>query len=534
MKNRIALKYFKNITILNTTSRFVSTTLSLIIAYSISQVLSNINKVGSKTTVFLISFLGFSVLQLFWNYIFGIKMAKMQSKVSQNFKEFVYLQMLNNKENREKNAQTADFLVLLDKDAGQISSYYTEDIPAMIQAFFGILMYSSYFIIFLKGSIALLCILLIGLLQFVPPYVMKKYLIKNYIKAEETEAVMSQHLISGITGFFTIKMLNIHKWFMGQYEIKQNHFKKYGIMAAATSSVQSAMDNVLTLAMELGFAFLLGIFLLMKWLVFEAAVQLLALSGSIYEYIRIIFSIQTNKLLCEKSMERFNMFLSFSEGSSGTNRITAKEENTLSFDNITVLQDGKPLFDHVNLEIKGNGIWLLQGPNGTGKSTFFHRLMGQLRTDQGEICLNHVVLTERDLSDCFSYCAQTPLKMQLTGEELLQLLPYNIEAVLSYLKYFNVPLELLNKPLQALSGGERKKIMLSICLAKDAPVVLLDEPEASLDQDALEKLIGCLRVIPKIIIIISHVDQFLEYCRGVILLQDQSLTLEYPLNDPRT
>ena len=273
----------------------------------------NVNLVGEISSGFdanmFMLFCVTSLLQLGWNYFFSILSEQKKLIASQEFLEELYYRILNQKEKRDNEHNTADYIVILQRDVNQIISYYTDTVPTVIQAVIGIVVYSMYFTFFLKGFFVLLATLFIGLLQFIPPYIMKKYMVKNYIRVGEAEGELNQQIISGITGFFTIKMLNLHSWYMEQYKRKQKQFQKIGMIASAMSVVQTSMDNMLSLIVQLGLPSLLGIFLLAKWIVFDAAVQFVALSKSIYSYMNVLFSIQSSRSINKQVMVRVNKYI---------------------------------------------------------------------------------------------------------------------------------------------------------------------------------------------------------------------------------
>lgn len=523
----IVKKHFRQVLLINTLFKVSSSFLTILIAISISRTLSSI-EAGNKSSgiLYVIIFLSLSLFQLLLNFIISNVLALKRAKALQKFNEKIYYSILRTKEIREKNHKTSDFLVLLNKDVNQIVNYYTDTLPALIQACIGLIIYSLYIIVFLRSWIALVFMLILGSLQFLPPFMFKKYFIKNYRLTSESSAQFEQHLISGINGFATIKLLNIHPWFMEQYKIKQINYQKKGIIASGTAAIQNSMSNMISSLLEVGFVYILGILLLSNKLIFDVAIQIFTLSNNMYSYLKTIFSIQTDYHVREEAIRRINDHIQIVDKIEETYSALNTYNNTLEIKDLTLLQNDKYIFRNATLKLKDNGIWIIRGANGIGKSTFFHILLGQILPNKGEILFNGEIIQENQFSKCFSYCPQIPLDMDMSAEELFKLIPNQLEAIQAYLKYFNICSTLIKKKLNTLSGGERKKIMLSICLASDNPVILLDEPEASLDKEALDKLIESLSSIKKIVLVNSHVDSLVGKCTGIIHIKEHSFVTD--------
>src|SRR3712207_9028148 len=66
----------------------------------------------------------------------------------------------------------------------------------------------------------------------------------------------------------------------------------------------------------------------------------------------------------------------------------------------------------------------------------------------------------------------------------------------------------MERPMGALSGGQRKLVALSACLIQNPDVLLLDEPEAHLDSDRRERLEALIRAFGGAVVVVSH-DRYL-------------------------
>lgn len=173
---------------------------------------------------------------------------------------------------------------------------------------------------------------------------------------------------------------------------------------------------------------------------------------------------------------------------------------------VRVRLGGHEVVRGVDAEVE-RGEWLaLVGPNGAGKTTLLRALAG-LVASEGEIELDGTplrALPRRALARLLALVPQqptTPPWMTVAEYVLLGRTPYlgmlsaegarDREAAGEALARLDL-VELAERRLGTLSGGERQRVVLARALAQGSPIVLLDEPTASLDlghvQQALELL----------------------------------------------
>jgi len=138
----------------------------------------------------------------------------------------------------------------------------------------------------------------------------------------------------------------------------------------------------------------------------------------------------------------------------------------------------------------GSGITGLVGPNGAGKSTLFKLLIGQLRTDQGQVRLlgenpwNNVPLKRR-----IGYCPEhNQLYGWLSGQQFVETLlrldgmPKG-EAVTKAAAALDLVglSDAAHRPTRTYSRGMRQRAKLAQALAHDPDILILDEPLSGAD-----------------------------------------------------
>ncbi len=171
----------------------------------------------------------------------------------------------------------------------------------------------------------------------------------------------------------------------------------------------------------------------------------------------------------------------------------------------------------------------IMGANGAGKSTLLKSIAGILPLTSGEIWLGNCKLsdmTAKQKSEWLAYFAQnTQIHWDLSVYDVIALgltilTKDETEKVRSVSEQFSIS-HLLEKPFQQLSGGEKARVQVARCCMKQAPLLLADEPIASLDPyyqvDMMEQL-KALTPQKTCVIAIHHLDLAYRFCDEIILL----------------
>lgn len=152
----------------------------------------------------------------------------------------------------------------------------------------------------------------------------------------------------------------------------------------------------------------------------------------------------------------------------------------------------------VTMEVEWGRITALVGPNAAGKSTLIKTWVGFERPTEGRVLVGGVdPWRERGEAVALTaYLPQTPaLYPELTAAEHIDLAHHyrptlDRDEALSRLRALSIPLDRQSK---ALSGGQAAQLGLAIALATHAPILLLDEPMASLDPLARREFLDALK-----------------------------------------
>jgi ATP-binding cassette, subfamily F, member 3 len=141
----------------------------------------------------------------------------------------------------------------------------------------------------------------------------------------------------------------------------------------------------------------------------------------------------------------------------------------------------------------------LVGPNGAGKTTLIEALAGRRELDAGKLRTGHNVQ--------IGYLSQHAEELGASGTVLeaaqraTKLTPNKARALLGRFLFSGEEAE---KPMDGLSGGERRRLSLAILVSSGANVLILDEPTNHLDIDAREALEDALRGFDGTVLLVSH------------------------------
>ncbi|HOB86421.1 MAG TPA: ABC transporter ATP-binding protein [Bacillota bacterium] len=168
----------------------------------------------------------------------------------------------------------------------------------------------------------------------------------------------------------------------------------------------------------------------------------------------------------------------------------------IEMEKATFAYDDQPVFKDIDLQVDEGDIFCLFGPNGCGKSTLIHCLLGIARLNSGTVRLCGKDINKMKREEIARVLAYIP---QLHEKPF----PFKvIDVVLmgraSHKGFFSTPkasdlavaeealakvglLKYKDRPYTQISGGETQLVLVARALAQKTPVLVMDEPTSHLD-----------------------------------------------------
>jgi len=203
----------------------------------------------------------------------------------------------------------------------------------------------------------------------------------------------------------------------------------------------------------------------------------------------------------------------------------------------------------IDLQVNAGEILGILGPNGSGKSTLLKIMDGILAPQEGEILIKNrplasfkrsliareIAMVSQEHYFRFSFTTLEVVlmgrfphlrKFQFEGER-------DLEVALNALSATHA-MELAERSIHELSGGEKQRVLIARALAQEPKVILLDEPTSFLDlkyKREIFQLISSLSMNKGLsVMVVSHdIDLAAQYCHRMIILKNGSI---YEMGEP--
>ena len=213
------------------------------------------------------------------------------------------------------------------------------------------------------------------------------------------------------------------------------------------------------------------------------------------------------------------------------------KEPSLHVEGLSVIySNGHKALDNASFSIPRQSITALVGINGSGKSTLFKAIMGFVKSSGGRIELFGGSVKDALKANLVAYVPQ--------NEEIDWDFPVLVKDVVmmgryGHMGFLKIPndndyeivkdslkkvgmLELENRQISELSGGQRKRVFLARALAQQSEIILMDEPFTGIDVNTEEEIMELLREMKaegKVMLISTHnLGSVPEFCDRTILL----------------
>ncbi len=167
-------------------------------------------------------------------------------------------------------------------------------------------------------------------------------------------------------------------------------------------------------------------------------------------------------------------------------------------ENICLSFSGKKIFENLNITINSGENVCISGPSGKGKSTLLNLLQGYILPDSGNISIMEQTLDDLHIKQIRENIALVPQNIHLSvknGMELVNLMEITkkLASIKSYMEQLGLEQEIIEQDFSKISGGQKQRLIIAICLSMDKKILLMDEPTASLDDNSIKLLIETIK-----------------------------------------
>ncbi|XMB71677.1 ABC transporter ATP-binding protein [Mycoplasmatota bacterium WC30] len=473
-----------------------------------------------------------------------------------------FFEMLSNKamSTGYENAESVTGQEKLNKALGAIESNWTgvelllKKFPVFIISLTGLLLFSTY-IITINISIVILLISM-SLMNLLLNAYARKYekRTEDELNKCRTKLNYFQNEAKKLENGKDIRIYKLESWFYKGIKFFTKRFSRIVTKQRFRYSTANFSDSIFTIARDLlAYSILVVMVINSQISVTEFTFMIGIVTGfSIWlnQFSESLSRLKESNISINNWREYMGMDdLTKTDKSASTN-LLLNQDLTIEFKNVTFTypEAEKPTISNLNLKINSGEKVALVGINGAGKTTIVKLLSGLYHPSEGEILINNISISDFNTLDYFDLISVIFQDVNIFA--------FTIAQNVSGANNENTDFDLVNKSLEMaglsekiqslpnkentyltqeidklgimLSGGQLQKLMLARALYKDAQILILDEPTASLDPLAEQELYLQYNSLTKnkTSMYISHRLSSTQFCDRIIYIENGAIQEE--------
>lgn len=478
--------------------------IAAIVQYATDGLTSDVINLSVYLCILMLIMLAISIIST-------IVIEKKKTKAIHNCKMQIYRSFLKQQFYYLNKTSQGDTIEKFNDDFETISNLYTNMYPNLFVGIATIVSYSVF--IGLQDIKIATFLLVISLIQIIPQIVIKKFKKENYEDTRNIESEITECTIEAYRGFKTIKLYNLRNWYLKRLKVLQSSLQQIGSKAEIIGMFEDTTNNIITYVLKYGTYALVGFFILQGKIETSMGVEVISLSAGLFSAVLSVLSLVSKFAVFSVAEKRFEQYFNRTNNEDVEIDLNA---SVLTANKATFCYDNKSILNELSLNLQLDKITLIKGSNGCGKTTFIKLILGFFKCCSGEITIDGTEtykIPEENLNNMFFYMPQEDVDLSITPIELFETMFTEKMSKQLFLKNaldYGLTTDILgNSVITDLSGGEKKKVYLSIAFASGRKTLLLDEPTNHLDSQGKVKFVEMLKMYKPGAIIISH-DNYLD------------------------
>jgi ATP-binding cassette subfamily B protein len=468
-----------------------------------------------------ISFLIWSA-ESFFEYLYGLMWRNLAQRTQHylRIKAYDHLQKLEMTFFESDN--TGRLMTVLNDDINQLERFLDEGANKIIQLIITVFIVGGAMIFLAPG---------IALLAFIPiPFILwgsinfQKNLAPRYSEVREKAGDLASRLNNNLSGMLTIKSFATEDWELERLKIDSNSYQKSNRKAIKLSAAFIPLIRFAIL-----FAFL-AILIAGGFQAWKGYMPVGTYSFLVFITQRLLWPLTTLGHILDdyqRSMASTKRVLDLIDTpikiKTGKLKLSPKNiKGNIIFKNVDFTYEGRSkIIKNFDLNIKPGKKIGIVGATGSGKSTLVKLLLRLYKIDKGSIEIDGNSIESLDLKSlrrCIALVSQETYLFQGTIEENISYGSQNIHhskiinaaEIAEANEFINLLPQgfktIVGERGQKLSGGQRQRIAIARAILKNAPILILDEATASVDNETEAAIQRSLKKITKscTTIVIAH------------------------------